>query len=59
MVEVGDIVYTYIFPEECSSGVVVSKESETTFVVEWRNRVTGELYKQTILDYNIHENNSE
>lgn len=57
MVEVGDKVYSYIFPEECNVGTVVSRESETAFIVEWRNRVTGELYKRTTLDYNIYKNN--
>ena len=57
MIEVGDKVYNYIFPEECSVGTVVSRESETTFIVEWINRETGELYKRTTLDYNIYKNN--
>ena len=54
-VEVGDKVYNYIFPEECSVGTVVSRESEGVFVAEWINRITGELYKKTILDYNIYK----
>ena len=28
MVEVGDEVYSLIFPEECNTGTVISKESE-------------------------------
>ena len=55
MIEVGDKIYSYTFPEECNVGTVVSKESETTFIVEWINRVTGELYKITTLDYNIYK----
>ena len=55
MVEVGDKVYGYIFPKECSIGTVVSRESEGVFVVEWINRMTGELYKKTFLDYNIYK----
>ena len=55
MVEVGYKVYSYIFPEECSVGTVVSKESEGVFCVEWINRITGRLYKKTILDYNIYK----
>ena len=55
MVEVGDKVYSYIFPEECSVGTVVSRESEGVFVAEWINRITGELYKKTILDSNIYK----
>ena len=47
VIEVGDKVYNYIFPEEYNVGTVVSKESETTFIVEWVNRETGELYKRT------------
>ena len=54
-VEVGDKVYNCIFPEECSVGTVVSRESECVFVVEWINRITGKLYKKTILDYNIYK----
>ena len=54
-VEVGDKIYSHIFPEECSVGIVVSRESETVFVVEWINRITGKLYKKTILDYNIYK----
>ena len=55
MIEVGDKVYNYIFPEECNVGTVVSKVSETTFIVEWINKETGELYKRTTLDYNIYK----
>ena len=55
MVEIGDNVYNYTFPEECSVGAVVSKTSETKFIVEWINRVTEELYKRTILDYSIYK----
>ena len=55
MVEVGDEVYNSTFPEECNTGTVISKESETVFTVEWRNRVTGELYKRTTLDYNLYK----
>lgn len=58
MVEVGDEVYTLLFPEECNPGTIISKESETEFIVEWRNRETGELYKRTTLDYTIYKNNS-
>lgn len=58
MVEVGDKVYNYTFPEECSVGTVVSKESEGVFIIEYINRVIGELYKRTILDYNIYKNSS-
>ena len=54
MIEVGDKVYNDIFPEECNVGTVVSRKSETEFIIEWRNRVTGELYKRTIYDYNIY-----
>ena len=57
MIEVGDKVYNYTFPEECSVGTVVSRESETAFIIEWMNRETGELYKRTTLDYNIYKNN--
>ena len=57
MIEVGDKVYNYTFPEECSVGTVVSRESETTFIVEWINRETRELYKRTTLYYNIYKNN--
>lgn len=51
MLEVGDKVYNYTFPEECNMGIVISKESETAFTVEYRNRATGELYKIATLDY--------
>ena len=54
MVEVGDEVYNPTFPEECNTGTVISKES-AVFTVEWRNRVTGELYKRTTLDYNLYK----
>ena len=54
MIEIGDKVYNHTFPEECSVGIIMSKESETTFIVEYRNVVTGELYKRTTLDYNIY-----
>ena len=57
MVEVGDEVYNLSFPEEYNPGTIISKESETEFIVEWRNRVTGELYKRTTLGYNIYTNN--
>lgn len=57
VVEIGDKVYSYIFPEECNVGTVVSKVSETAFIVEWINRETGELYKRTTLDYDIYKNN--
>ena len=59
MIEVGDKVYNYTFPEECNMGIVISKESETEFTVEYRNRATGELYKIATLDYDIHKNNCE
>ena len=58
MIEVGDKVYNYIFPEECNPGIIISKESELVFIVEFRNKFTGKLYEKTILDYNIHKNNS-
>ena len=57
MIEVCDKVYNYTFPEECSVGTVVSRESETAFIIEWMHRETGELYKRTTLDYNIYKNN--
>ena len=57
MIEIGDKVYNYTFPEECSVGTVVSRESETAFIIEWMHRETGELYKRTTLDYNIYKNN--
>ena len=55
MVEVGDKVYSYIFPEECSVGIVVAKKSEGVFMIEWINRIAGKLYKKTILDYDIYK----
>ena len=55
MVEVGDKVYSCIFPEECSVGTVASIESEGVFLVEWINRITGKLYKKIILNYNIYK----
>ena len=55
MIEVGDTVYSYIFPENCNAGRVISKESETAFIVEWINRDTGKLYKRTILDLDMHK----
>ena len=54
MIEIGDEMYNYLFPEECNPGIVVSRKSETEFIIEWRNRVTGELYKRTNYDYNIY-----
>lgn len=54
MIEIGDKVYNHTFPEECGVGIIVSKESETTFISEYRNRVTGEWYKRTALEYNIY-----
>ena len=54
MIEIGDEMYNYLFPEECNPGIVVSRKSETEFIIEWRNRVTGELYKRTTCDYNIY-----
>ena len=57
MVEVGDKVRNPLFPEECGIGTVVSRESETTFIVEYRNNMTGELYKRTTLDYDIYKKN--
>ena len=58
MVEVGDEVYNLLFPEEFNPGTIICKESETEFIVEQRNRETGELYKVATLDYNIYKNNS-
>ena len=58
MVEVVDEVYNLSFPEEFNPGTIIFKESETEFIVEWRNRETGELYKVDTLDYNIYKNNS-
>ena len=55
IVEVGNKVYSYIFPENCNIGTVVSRESETIFIVEWINEEGGELYKRTTLDYNIYK----
>lgn len=55
MVEIGDVVYNGLFPEECNPGIVVSKESGTAFTVEYRNRITGDLYKRTTLDYDIYK----
>ena len=55
MVEVGDEVYNLSFPEEFNPGTIIFKESETEFIVEWRNRETGELYKVATLDYNIYK----
>ena len=57
MVEVGDKVRNPLFPEECSIGTVISRESETTFIVEYRNNMIGELYKRTTLDYDIYKKN--
>lgn len=53
MVEVGDTVYNYTFPEECSICTIISKKSETKFIAEFMNRKTGELYKRINFDYNI------
>ena len=58
MVKVGDEIYNCIFPEECNPGMIISQESELVFIVEFRNKFTGKLYEKTILDYNIHKNNS-
>lgn len=55
MIEIGDEVYNGLFPEECNPGIVVSRESETAFMIEYRNRITGELYERTTLDYNIYK----
>lgn len=55
MVEVGDKVHNLLFPEDCSVGTIVSRESETTFIVEYKNNMTGELYKRTTLDYDIYK----
>ena len=54
MIEIGDKIYNKLFPEECNPGIVVSRKSETEFIIEWRNKVTGELYKRTTYDYNIY-----
>lgn len=56
MVEVGDKVRNPLFPEEYSIGTVISRESETAFIVEYRNNMIGELYKRTTLDYDIYKN---
>lgn len=52
---IGDIIYNPLFPEECSIGTIVSRESETEFIAEYRNRITGELYIRNILDFSIYD----
>ena len=42
MLEIGDVVFNGLIPEECNPGIVVSRESETVFVVDYINRITGE-----------------
>ena len=55
MLVIGDTIYNLLFPEECSIGTIVSRESETEFIAEYRNRITGELYIRNILDFSIYD----